>query len=377
MGIKTTKHIILSTSTLSFGRWLFVVWFLFCAPKQALSQSLHAKYGSEFLRVGAGAKALSMGGAQAAITEGVSAAYWNPAGLRSVGEVQIMYMHSERFGGIVGYDYGSLALPLPQDRGVLALSFFRQGVDNIANTLDAWDPNRGNNGGPKANVEQYITRFSATDMAWYVSYASEQAPGDLPIYYGGSLKFIRQKLGPFAHAWGYSVDLGAQGQWEEWLWGIQWIDATTLRKVWMVNQDEFDGYEEVFGDQHPEGSDEYVRPSLRMGVARSFLYKEWTINAAFDLLSMFEGREAYYLNLGSWSLEPRLGVEGVFRERLSLRLGLTDLYEDPLSGWTMRPTLGMGVEVYKFAIDYGFMGFAGSGAELGSTHRVSVRLLWD
>ena len=342
-----------------------------------MSQSLHAKYGSEFLRVGAGAKALSMGGAQAAISRGVSAAYWNPAGLRTVEDVQIMYMHSERFGGIVGYDYGSVALPLPQDRGVLGLSFFRQGVDNIANTLDAWDPNRGENGGPKANVEQYITRFSATDMAWYISYASEQAPGDLPIYYGGSLKFIRQKLGPFAHAWGYSLDLGAQGSWNEWFWGIQWIDATTLRKVWTVNQDQFDGYEEVFGDQSPEGSDEYVRPSLRMGIARSFQYKEWTFNTAFDVLSMFEGREAYYLNLGSWSLEPRLGVEGVFRDRLSLRVGLTDLYQDPLSGWTMRPTLGMGVEVYKFAIDYGFMGFAGSGAELGSTHRVSVRLVWD
>lgn len=365
------------TSRLYSRRWLFVVLLLFCVPEQTLSQSLHAKYGSEFLRVGAGAKALSMGGAQVAISQGVSAAYWNPAGLRSVEDVQIMYMHSERFGGIVGYDYGSLALPLSQDRGVLALTFFRQGVDNIANTLDAWDPNRGDTGGPKANVEQYITRFSATDMAWYLSYASGQAPGDLPIYYGGSLKFIRQKLGPFANAWGYSLDLGAQGRWKEWFWGIQWIDATTLRKVWTVNQDQFDGYEEVFGDQTPGGSDEYVRPSLRIGIARSFLYKEWTVNASFDVLSMFEGREAYYLNLGSWSLEPCLGVEGVFREHLSLRMGLTDLYQDPLSGLTMRPTFGMGVEVYKFAIDYGFMGFAGSGAELGSTHRVSVRLVWD
>ena len=115
------------TSRLYSRRWLFVVLLLFCAPKQTLSQSLHAKYGSEFLRVGAGAKALSMGGAQAAISQGVSAAYWNPAGLRSVEDVQIMYMHSERFGGIVGYDYGSLALPLSQDRGVLALTFFDKG----------------------------------------------------------------------------------------------------------------------------------------------------------------------------------------------------------------------------------------------------------
>ena len=127
MGIKTINRIILDRSTSPSGKGFFVALLLFCAPMHVMSQSLHAKYGSEFLRVGAGAKALSMGGAQAAISRGVSAAYWNPAGLRTVEDVQIMYMHSERFGGIVGYDYGSVALPLPQDRGVLALSFFRQG----------------------------------------------------------------------------------------------------------------------------------------------------------------------------------------------------------------------------------------------------------
>lgn len=356
--------------------WIYLI-LLFLVPRSDLqAQALHAKYGSEFLRVGGGARALSMGSAQAGLATGVSAAFWNPAGLRSVNDIEFMYMHTERFGGIVGFDYGAVAVPISNNQAVIALSFFRQGVDNIANTLDAWDPNRGLNGGPKADVEQYITRFSATDMAWLISYASKIGVNNKPIYYGGSFKFVRQKLGPFAQAWGYSLDVGAQGNYGDWKWGVQWIDATTLRKIWTVDDEQFEGFEEVFGDTQPSGTNEYVRPSLRMGIARTFHFKEWDISSAFDLVSLFEGREAYYLNLGSWSLEPRLGLEGLFRERLALRLGLTDLYEDPLSGWTMHPTMGLGVRLSQVQIDYGFMGFAGSGTELDLTHRVSVKAWW-
>jgi len=356
--------------------WIYLILLFLVSTSELQAQALHAKYGSEFLRVGGGARALSMGSAQAGLATGVSAAFWNPAGLRSVNDIEFMYMHTERFGGIAGFDYGAVAVPISNNQAVIALSFFRQGVDNIANTLDAWDPNRGLNGGPKADVEQYITRFSATDMAWLISYASKIGVNNKPIYYGGSFKFVRQKLGPFAQAWGYSLDVGAQGNYGDWKWGVQWIDATTLRKIWTVDDEQFEGFEEVFGDTQPSGTNEYVRPSLRMGIARTFRFKEWDISSAFDLVSLFEGREAYYLNLGSWSLEPRLGLEGLFRERLALRLGLTDLLEDPLSGWTMHPTMGLGVRLSQVQIDYGFMGFAGSGTELDLTHRVSVKAWW-
>lgn len=340
------------------------------------AQALHAKYGSEFLRVGGGARALSMGSSQAGLASGVSAAFWNPAGLRSVNQAEVMYMHTERFGGIVGYDYGAVAIPITNHEAVLSLSFFRQGVDNIANTLDAWDPNRGLNGGPKADVEQYITRFSATDMAWLISYASKKGFKNKPMYYGGTFKFVRQKLGPFARAWGYSLDVGVQGTYGDWKWGAQWIDATTLRKIWTVDEAQFQGFEEVFGDAQPSGTNEYVRPSLRLGIARTFHFKEWDLSSALDLVSLFEGREAYYLNIGSWSIEPRWGFEGLYRERLALRLGLTDLYDDPLSGWTVHPTMGLGIRLSQVQIDYGFMGFAGAGTELDLTHRVSVKAWW-
>ena len=129
------------------------------------AQSAQAKYGNDFLSTGGGARALGMGSAQAAAANDVTAAYWNVAGLAGIKSPQAIYMHSERFSGIVGYDYGAFALPLKDRNSVLSLSFFRQGVDNIANTLNAWDHDRNQ---PRENAEAFITRFSAADMALFL-----------------------------------------------------------------------------------------------------------------------------------------------------------------------------------------------------------------
>src|SRR3989337_1533411 len=66
------------------------------------------KYSNEFLNIGAGARGLSMGGAQVASVKDGTAGYWNPAGLVEVKEFpQLNLMHAEYFAGIGKYDYGS------------------------------------------------------------------------------------------------------------------------------------------------------------------------------------------------------------------------------------------------------------------------------
>jgi hypothetical protein len=45
------------------------------------SQAQFRKYSNEFLNIGAGARGLSMGGAQVVSTSDGTAGYWNPAGL--------------------------------------------------------------------------------------------------------------------------------------------------------------------------------------------------------------------------------------------------------------------------------------------------------
>jgi hypothetical protein len=280
-------------------------------------------------------------------------------------------MHSERFSGIVGYDYGAAALPLKHSKGVVSISFFRQGVDNIANTLNAWDRERDQ---PRGNVEDYITRFSAADVAFFFSYALQRTER---LSFGSSAKIIHHKLGPFAQAWGYSLDVGLKYKTEVADLGISVRDITTMQKMWNVNEDAFGDYEAQFdslGATLPTGQNEYVLPSVTIGASRAIdIGNDLRVITAIDTDLYFENRQAYYVNLGRMSIEPHIGGELSYKNLIALRAGVTDFITDPVSGFSVSPTLGMGLKISGFVLDYGFASFAGASSDLGFTHRISLR----
>ena len=79
----------------------FFFYFFIFVSSTAFSQ----KYSNEFLAIGVGADAYGMGNAVVASADGVSAAYWNPAGLVGVKSwLEASVMHSEFFAGIAKYD---------------------------------------------------------------------------------------------------------------------------------------------------------------------------------------------------------------------------------------------------------------------------------
>ncbi|MDZ7805982.1 MAG: PorV/PorQ family protein [Gracilimonas sp.] len=352
-------------------RFLLALLFLFILPFAAMGQSAQAKYGNDFLSTGSGARALGMGNAHVGLANDVTAAYWNVAGIAGIETPQVIYMHSERFSGIVGYDYGAAALPLKHSQGVVSISFFRQGVDNIANTLNAWDRERDQ---PRGNVQDYITRFSAADMAFYFSYALQRTER---LSFGTSAKIIHHKLGPFAEAWGYSLDVGFKYKTEIADLGVSVRDITTMQKMWNVDEAAFGDYEAQFdslGATLPTGQNEYVLPSVTIGASRSMdIGKDIVITTAVDTDLYFENRQAYYINIGSMSVEPHIGGELSYRDLIALRAGVTDFITDPISGFSVSPTLGMGLKVSQFVLDYGFASFAGASSDLGFTHRISLR----
>ena len=351
-------------------RIIQVLLIFFCFSTSISAQISLSKYGNDFLSVGAGARALGMGSAHSAITDDVTSSFWNVAGLATTLNPEFVYMHSERFGGIVGFDYGAMSYPLKSHDGVLGISFFRQGVDNIANTLNAWDAERGDNGGPKEDPESYITRFSAADVAIFISYAKNY---NNRISIGSSAKIINQRLGPFANAWGYSLDIGVLMKTNILDVGASIQDVTTMQKMWTVKENEFEGFQEIFGGSIPSGQNEYVLPSVQLGVGKKFSVSDFDFATALDVNLLFENRQAYYLNLGRMSLEPHFGVEATYKNRLSVRTGLTDVVHDPISGFSVSPTLGLGLKVADFYLDYGFASFAGFSSTLGYTHRISLK----
>lgn len=338
-----------------------------CAELQAQSFET-AKYGGDFLSVGAGARALGMGSAHAAISNDVTSAYWNPAGLVAVESIDIAYMHSERFSGIVSYDYGAIAYPLKDQQSVIALSIFRQGVDNIANTLNAWDRERNL---PRENVQDYIEEFSVADMAFILSYARAAADN---LSWGVNAKIINHRLGPFADAWGYSLDAGVLYRTGNFSFAAHVMDATTMMKFWSVNASAFGDFEETFDDEIPTGQNERVLPTVKLGAGRFFELNDFTITAAADVDIRFENRRAFFINMGRVSFEPHVGVEGTYKNRISLRAGLTDVTTDPDSNIYMSPALGAGLHFSSIFVDYGFSNFSGAASVLGLTHRLSLRL---
>src|ERR1700739_1398393 len=102
----------------------------------AVSFSQFTEYSNEFLNIGAGARGMAMGNAQAGSVDDATAGYWNPAGLVHVkNNSQVSLMHSEYFAGIGKYDFGAVALPIDSNKRTIGLTVLRFGVDNIPNTL--------------------------------------------------------------------------------------------------------------------------------------------------------------------------------------------------------------------------------------------------
>jgi hypothetical protein len=326
-----------------------------------------AKYGADFLSGGVGGRALGMGGAYVGLANDVTAGYWNAAGLGAMQYPEVAYMHVERFAGIVSFDYGAVAFPI-NARSTFGLSFFRSGVNDIKNTLDAWDPERDQ---PKPNPENYFESFSAADYAFYLSYArllNER------FRLGVTGKIIRRGIGDFADAWGYSFDVGVQYQTDRFVFGVNVQDATTMLQSWSINQDELRNIQDVFGAEMPEGGTALVLPVVRLGSGVVLPAGESSLTFGFDVDLAFDGQQRYALNAGDVSFHPRLGTEFAYKGVVALRAGLDRISESPSGGLSFTPSVGAGLHIKQVAIDYGFGDFAGLTSDLGYSHRISAKL---
>lgn len=327
-----------------------------------------AKYGASFLERGVGARQLAMGGAAIAMTQDVTAGYWNVAGLAATEYPEIAYMHEERFAGIVSFDYGSVAFPITA-RSTFGVSFFRSGVDDIPNTLAAWDPIRDQ---PLPRPENFITYFSAADYAFFVSYArgvSEKTS------FGVTGKIIRRSIGDFASAWGYSFDIGAQYRSGRLLLGVNLQDISTMLLSWNTNRERLSALEDTFGDTVPTGASELVLPVVRLGSGVMLPFAEATnLAIGLDTDVRFDGLRAFAVNTGDVSFHPRLGAEFNFRDAVAVRAGIADLTHSEALGLQFSPTVGAGLNIKQVALDYSFGNFAGAANELGYSHRVSFVL---
>jgi hypothetical protein len=307
-----------------------------------------------------------MGGAYVARANDVTAGYWNVAGLDGLHYPEAAYMHAERFAGIVAFDYAAVAFPISH-RSTVGVSFFRSGVDDIANTLAALNPDTGL---PRENTEDYVTYFSAADYAFFLSYARRLREG---LSAGVTGKIIRRRIGPFASAWGYSFDVGAKMRVGRFTVGANLQDATAMLQAWSVDEAAFAGFDSTYGIEAPRGGTELVMPVARLGAATDlFLTEDISVGVGVDLDVAFEN-QAYTPSIGDVSLRPRVGTELSYRGVVALRAGISDVIVSERFGTQITPTVGAGLNMGALSLDYGFGDFGGLQSELGLSHRVSLR----
>jgi hypothetical protein len=317
---------------------------------QGVSAQHIAKYAGEFLSIGVGGRALGLGGAYAALANDASAAYWNPAALARLNYPEFMLMHDERFGGIVNYDFGAVAIPFGADM-TLGVSIMRLGVDGIPDSRDAGVDANGNYvpRGQYQNAVRYdeskITYFNSADWALYFTY-SKRVSDDLT--YGINLKILRRGL-EVASATGIGFDIGVlYSPRENWFVAANVQDVTTTLIAWST------------------GTNELISPTLKLGTAYFIDLFQGRFAPTIDVDVRFENRQfASIAHLGPISFDPHMGLEFDYKNTVALRIGYNDVKQ---------LTLGAGLHLRKLDIDYSFARFSEVN-DLGDTHRISLRMI--
>lgn len=317
---------------------------------------------NEFLNIGVGAEAMGKGNVHLTNVSDVTAAYWNPASLTKLeNNIEVGLMHNEYFAGIAAYDYGGVGIKI-DEKSAFALTFLRFGVDDIPNTLDLVDAN-GN-----FNYDR-ISTFSSTDNALFLSYARLLGPEGLSV--GGNAKIIYRRVGDFASAMGFGIDLSASYDKEKWKFGAVLRDATSTFNAWRYNTEDL---EEVFlrtGNEIPENSLEIALPRLIMGVGYDYkIDDDFSVYPEINLDVTFDGKRNVIIKSDFASADIRFGVQADYKKMIYLRMGIQNIQQEQfISGsaqTTFQPNLGLGVRFKKVALDYALTDIGNQSAALYS-----------
>ena len=291
-------------------------------------------YSCEFLSIGAGARALGLGGAFVAVADDSTASYWNPAGLYQLEGGELMLMHASKFSNLAVFDCISYAQSLPV--GTIGLNWLRFGIGDIPRFPDPkGTPGQRKNSSefrPSPKPEGY---FSDSENALFLSLGRSFMINITPglqltntwatLGIGGSLKMISQTLDKYRSR-GFGVDVGLLFR----------MDAGSLFAHENIGHLSLGLNIQDIGTKirwNTASQHENALPlNFKFGMAYSFASGSHRFTAALD-------RDTIY------DRAARFGFEYWYKNTVALRVGIkpADL------------SAGFGVRRGAFAIDYAYL----------------------
>jgi hypothetical protein len=335
-----------SVLVVSLGLLLVLILF---AP-----QNSHAKkYAGEFMAVGGGARALGMGGAFAAVANDASTVYWNPSGVSGFDKRQALFMHSERFGQLINFNFASFVMPTtllaPEREASFGFALIHLGIDDIPITKDLPILNDNGNGILERDLGEELAPYtlgsipweSNNDFALFGSFAMKTDYGRV----GGTLKLLYSDAVAGYSSTGIGLDLGYlyRDLLPRFDVGVKLQDITGTYISWS------------------SGTNEFITPSVKLGTA--YTLKHPSLNGAILIVAdadvYFENRRnGSQFWMGRASSDLHVGGELQFQEKVMVRGGID-------SG---NPTAGAGVRFSFLGFDYAYLHHD----DFEATHRVSV-----
>lgn len=341
------------------------------------------KYSNEFLSIGVGARALAMSNAMTSAVNDVTAVYWNPAALTDIEfKYQFAAQHAAYFAGVANYDYIGAALAVDTDSHI-GISMIRLGIDDIPDTRMLFDANG------RINYDN-INFFAASDFAFIFSYARGVSliSGDTfaeggGLTFGVNFKLVRRRVGDFANAWGFGVDVSTKYRFNDWDFGLMIRDVTTTFNSWTIEKEELRQVFNQTNNEIPGNSLELTLPKMIAGVSRPFTITDNVgLLASADLVFTFDGRRNVLVKSKPISIEPQVGLEMDYQKKYYLRAGIGNFQRvkefqaiENLTDetyWTFQPNLGIGIVIDDLVIDYALTDI-GNVAESPYSHVFSLK----
>lgn len=315
--------------------------FTFCLSIEVFAQKFEGTTqvgttSGQFLKLGAGARSIGMGGAFTGIADDIYSVYYNPAGIASIpSNAEVAFNHANWFADMK-YDFAAAAVNL-QDMGILFLT-----VTSFTTPEE------------KVRTELYPEGdgryWDATSFSIGIGY-SRMLTDRFSI--GGHFKYIRETIWNMS-ASGFAVDIGT-------LYKTPFNGLTIGAAITNFGSDmQLDGRDIQFNtDPNNDGNtgpnnipavydmDTYPLPlTFKLGLAMDLL-KTRFLNATVAVDAVHPNDNSEYLNTG---------LELAYDQMLFVRVGYKSLFKNNSEeGLTYGAGLRYSIsENFKITINYGY-----------------------